>query len=296
MADIKELEERIGQLEELLEKKLSALENLNASATNLPELRLDEYDLNDNERRVLTLLSVGLPGNRASQAAGMSRDYAYMRLQDSLEFARAYKDVKNRVREWAEARLSFTLPLAWQVLDRILLADPEEYLASDSPYARAVLKAQGQIAKQIVRLDAQKDAKLTIKHELEDPLLQVKQRSLDLVARRMAQLERLEADGKLDEMTPEWQVLEAQSRAVSEVIGGQPVSYEREQLQCLECDKWQRNLHAHIHNAHGMSVTEYKQRHGVTLTHRLDYASFMQHQAYLEKDEGDGTVGQEVNS
>jgi cell division septum initiation protein DivIVA len=283
MTDIEKLEERIDQLEQLLKDNLDAVEGLTASATNLPQLALDDYELNENEKRVLTLLSVGLPGARASKAAGMSKDYASMRLKDSLEFAKAYQDVKKRVREWAEARLSFTLPLAWRVLDRILLADPEDYLAKDSPYARAVLKAQEKVAKQIVSLDAGKDAKLTIRHELEDPLLQVQQRSLDLVARHMARLERLEAEGKLEELTPEWQVLEAQAKTVSEVVGGQPVSYEREQLRCLECDSWQRNLHAHIHSAHGMSVTEYKEKHDITLTHRLDFDSFMQHQAYLEE-------------
>jgi hypothetical protein len=285
VTSIVELEGRIKSLEGLLKEKLDALEALNASATDLPALSLDDYDLNENEKHVLMLLSIGMPKSKAAQAAGMSASYTHARLRESVEFARAYSDIEKQVRKWAEARLSFTLPLAWAVIDRILTTNPEAYLGENDSYARAILKAQEMIAKQIVRLDAQKDARLTVTYELDDPLLQVKQRSLELVAEHMARLRHLEEEGQLDEMTPEWQVLDVEAKEIADVIGGQPVDYEQGKLQCLECKHWYVNLHSHIHIKHGMSVVDYKEKHGISLTHRLDFGSFMEHQAYLEAGE-----------
>lgn len=285
MTDIEQLEERIDRLEELLEKKLNALESLNASATNLPQLSLDNYDLNENEKRVLTMLSIGLPKTRASKAAGMSEAYAGMRLKNSIEFATAYKEIEERVRDWAEARLSFTLPMAWKVLDKILMSEPEQYLAGNKAYARALLQAQEKVAKQIVRLDAQKDATLTLEHRMDDPLLQVQKRSLDILAQRIEHYRRLEEDGAIDETTPEWQVLEAEVKEVSQVIGGQPVNYEKRKLKCLECQAWVRNLHSHVYTEHDMGASEYKAKHDILVSHRLDFNSFIEQQAYLEAGE-----------
>lgn len=280
--NVEQLEERIGRLEKMLEEKLDALEGLNASAEGLPKLELDKYELNENEKRVLTLLSIGLPKGRASQAAGMSASYATMRLKDSIEFATAYKDIEKRVRQWAEARLSFTLPAAWKVLDRILAAEPEEYLDGNTSYARALLQAQEKVAKQIIRLDVQKDATLTVEHRLDDPLLQVQERSLDIIARQIESYRERDKAGLLQEGTPEWRVLEAEVEEVSQVIGGQPVNYDDCKLKCLECGDWVKNLHSHVYNQHEMGAEEYKKKHNITVSQRLDFDSFIEHQAYLK--------------
>lgn len=245
---IAELKNKIAELEE----EIARLRDIQPPN----EYELDTQHLNENEIKVLQLVSLGMNNTEAARAAGLHEDYIKDRMRRSLYFAKAYKEVREQFDQWQLARIKFVLPRVWAEIDRLLATDPESYLGNDTKYATVLLQQKVRILDKLLRLSYSEETKVVHEQKISEPAMQLAEKNIQLLAEYLERLGREEASGAISNRLPENQIIDVTPVEIGPEFAEQPRDAEGRFL-CLVCDQWVDSLVEHL-KAHDMTLQRYK--------------------------------------
>ena len=245
---VEELKNKIAELEE----EIARLRDIQPP----DEYELDVQHLNENEVKVLQLVSLGMNNTEAAKAAGLHEDYIKDRMRRSLYFAKAYKDVREQFDQWQLSRIKFVLPRVWAEIDKLLAVDPESYLGDDPKYASVLLQQKVRILDKLLRLSYSEETKVIHEQKISEPALQLAEKNIQLLAEYMARLNREMASGSISNRLPENQIIDVTPVEIGPEFAEQPRDAEGRFL-CLVCDKWVDDLVEHL-KEHDMTLQRYK--------------------------------------
>lgn len=263
------------QLKAELEALRSEVASLKREEKLLPDATaaLAKYDLNDNEKRVLELIALGLNQTEASLAASRHEDYVKNRLYASKAFANAYRDIQGEFANWQEARLRFVLPEVWREIDVLLKVDPEDYVEEGNwRYAQTLWNAKARIIDKLLRLNYAQESKIVHQHEVDIPMLQMAQENLGLIAEHLQKLSLEDTQGVLEDRLPENQAIDLTPLEYNLQFDHQP-RRDDGKARCLECGSWVLHLGRHLQEKHNMSTRAYKAKNNLDPLEGIDVES-----------------------
>lgn len=257
-------ESAVAALAEELKALREKIEGLETRQPPLPEAEasIEKFKLLPNEERVLRLIALGLSDGEAASFSNLNKSYVNERLHASIQFAAAYKEISEQYEHWIDARLRFVMPRIWQNIDDLLEKKAEDYIPLGEGMSRAVLQAQTRVYEKVLDLVYAREKKIVHEHTISQPMLQIAEKNLDLIAQRMQSLAVARQTGMLDSMLPENQIIDIGVDEYKPIFADQPQNAEG-YYKCLECDAWVEDLVFHLHNDHDMSLSRYQTKHSI---------------------------------
>ena len=210
-------------------------------------VRRYEDKLSEEQLHSLPYLVYGVSIKRTAEIVGVKASTIRSWLSNK-DFSAALADAKIAITKWHAHMLDIVAARAWERAWEIIDKDVD-------PDDKVGRQEQARMVRFVLDQLGLKTRKVSVEHSISGPSLNVTAETVDLIARRLYELENtIDADAIVHEvdLSKSGQMACHPETAFDVIndVGGK--------VQCHVCGGWYVNLPTHIEVAHGMTSDEYK--------------------------------------
>lgn len=239
-------------------------ENLVLKDSRFADVIRDYEDkLSATQIAALPYLAFGATIKKTSEIVGVEPGTVSGWMRNDISFKAALTDAHILVSEWHSDVLNQVAVLAWEHIWEILQTDYDK----DDKLGRS---EKAKTARFIVDRLNIKPKQVEVKHEVEMPQLNIEQTSIDLIARRLHELDT--GDDGIDFVDAKFTISDIGQMAChpDTDYGKVNIDTEIDKRQCHVCGEWFRYLSVHSRNVHGMDAEDYRRVFKISGEIRLD--------------------------